>query len=119
MQTFIQDTQIVGETSSTLFTLLQQGSVQASLILNNAGVNLLSYDLQSSPDGVTWTDIESYGNPLNNTLLPGTQVQVTVTTSTNFVRCIGNASGGTTLDFSVSRFFNRPSGGTVPLVSGF
>jgi hypothetical protein len=119
MQTFVQDTQVVGETTSTLFTLLQQGSVQASLILNCTGSNPLFYDLQSSPDGVTWTDIESYGNPLNNTLLPGTQVQVTVTSSTNYVRCVGSASGGTTLDFSVSRFFNRPSGGTVPLVSGF
>ena len=119
MQTFVQDTQVVGNSSATLFTLLQQGSVQASVILNCLGSNSISYDFQSSPDGVTWTDIQPIGQPLNNTIVPGQQVQVVVASAYNFVRLIGNASGGSTLDFSVARFFNRPSGGTVPLVSGF
>jgi hypothetical protein len=118
VQTFIQDLQVVGNTTGTLFSVTQVGTVAMSVILNNAGVNPVLYDFQSSPDGANWTDIQSFGNPLNNTLLPGTQVQVVVAGSYQFVRLIGSASGGSTLDFSIARFFNRTSGGYCPLIAG-
>ena len=97
----------------------QQGAVNASVILSNDGVNTLSYDFQQSPDGFTWTDMATIGNPLNNSLVPGQVVQVLVVSNYTQVRCIGNASGGSTLGFSITRYFNRSSGGACPLISGF
>lgn len=119
MYTFVQDSQVVGNTTSTLFTIPQQGAVNAGVILSNDGSNILSFDFQASSDGINWADIQSVGNPLNNTLLPGLQTQVlTVVSPYTQVRIIGFASGGSTLSFSITRYFNRPSGGNCPLIGG-
>ena len=97
----------------------QQGAVNATVILSNDGTNTLIYDFQQSPDGFTWTDIQGFGNPLNNTLIPGQQVSVLVTSAYTQVRCVGSASGGSVLGFGISRYFNRISGGGCPLIGGF
>jgi hypothetical protein len=118
MYTFVQDSQVVGNTTGTLFAIPQQGTVNAAVTLSCDGANITSYDFQQSPDGVTWSDIQTIGNPLNNTLLPGQQVSVLITSAYTQVRCIGFASGGSILSFSISRYFNRPSGGNCPLLGG-
>jgi hypothetical protein len=118
MQTFIQDFQTVGESTGTLFIVSQQGAVQMSVILNNTGTYPIIYDFQQSVDGVTWSDCAVIGNPLNSTLAAGAQVQVTVASAYQLVRLVGSASGGSTLDFSIARFFSRPSGGYCPLIGG-
>lgn len=119
MQTFVTDEQVVGNVLGTLFSLPQQGSVNASVILSNDGVNTLNYDFQQSSDGVTWTDMQSIGSSLNNSLAAGQVVQVLVVSAYTQVRCVGNASGGSTLGFSITRYFNRSSGGACPLIAGF
>jgi len=118
LYTFVQDSQVVGNTTSTLFAIPQQGAVNAQVVLSNDGANLTAFDFQSSPDGVTWTDIQTIGNPLNGTLNPGLQTSVLISTPYTQVRCIGFASGGSILSFSISRYFNRPSGGNCPLIGG-
>jgi hypothetical protein len=119
MQTFVTDEQVVGSTSGVLFTMPQQGTVNANVILSNDGTNTLNYDFQQSPDGVNWTDIQTVGNPLNNSLQPGYQVNVQVVSAYTQVRCIGSASGGSTLGFGIQRYFNRPSGGYCPMLGGY
>jgi hypothetical protein len=119
MQTFVTDEQVVGSTTGTLFLIPQQGSVNANVILSNDGTNIITYDFQQSPDGVNWSDIQTVGSPLNNTLQVATQISLQVTSAYTQVRCIGSASGGSTLGFSVQRYFNRISGGNCPLIGGF
>lgn len=119
MQTFVTDEQVVPSSLGTLFGIPGQGSVSANVILSNDGTNTLNYDFQQSPDGYTWTDIQTIGSPLNNSLQPGYQVSLQVASAYTQVRCIGNASGGSTLGFSIQRYFNRISGGNCPLIGGF
>lgn len=119
MQTFVTDEQVVPSSLGTLFLMPQMGAVNASVILSNDGVNTLNYDFQQSPDGTTWTDMALLGNPLNNSLAAGQQVQVLVVSAYSQVRCVGYASGGSTLGFSITRYFNRSSGGACPLIAGF
>ena len=117
MHTTVQDIQTVGESVSTLFSLLQQGAVSALVTLRNAGVaNTVNYRFQEF-NGTTWADIGASGSDTYNTLTAG-QVRVFRLTSTlPQVRLIGNASGGSTLDFSVARYFARPDGGAIPILS--
>ncbi len=119
MQTFVTDEQVVPSVTGTLFVMPQQGSVNANVILSNDGTNTLNYDFQQSPDGVNWSDIQTVGSPLNNSLQAGLQVSLQVTSAYTQVRCIGSASGGSTLGFSIQRYFNRISGGNCPLIGGF
>lgn len=118
MYTFVQDSQVVGNTTSTLFAMPQQGVVNAQVVMSNDGANITSFDFQTSSDGVTWTDIQTIGNPLNSTLIPGQQTSVLVQSPYTQVRCVGYASGGSILSFSITRYFNRPSGGNCPLIGG-
>lgn len=110
-----QDSQIVGATSSTLFTLSQAPS-PISFVLQNTGVNILAYDFQTSSDNVNFTDIAPPGSPTNNTLLPGQITFITFTPSAPNVQCVGYASGGSTMEFAITSFLNRPSGAGTSVI---
>lgn len=97
--------------------MLQQGAVSALVTLRNAGTaNTMNYRFQEF-NGTTWVDIGASGSDTNNTLTAGQVRVLKLTSTTPQVRLLGNASGGTTLDFSVMRFFARADGGAIPILS--
>jgi hypothetical protein len=110
------DTQIVGETLSTLFSVIQQGPVALLLILKNSGVNTINYRVQNF-DGTTWVDLGASGSDYYNTLSEDEVKSFKVTSSYPQVRVVGNASGGSSTDFSITRYVERASGGTLPILS--
>ena len=118
MLTYVDDTNTVGSTDGTMFTMPQQGVVSASAILQNLGTNTLTYHFQQF-DGANWDEMATIGQPLYNTLIPGQVTQVVITSIYPQVRLNASASGGSTIGFSVTRFFNRTQGGSVPLIAGF
>jgi len=116
MQTFVQDLQTVGEVLSVMFSTVQQGAVSAGVILQNRGTNTINYVFESF-DGTNWNALDSLGTDYNNTLVAG-QVRIfELAAAQSQVRLRANASGGSTLDFSLTRYFNRGDGGAVPLVT--
>ncbi len=116
MQTFVSDLQDIGETTLPLFSMLQSGPTRALVTLANRGANTANYVFQQLSSG-TWTDMDTLGTDLNNTLSPAQVKSFAVNSAYPQVRMVGNASGGTTLDFSVARWYDRPSGGQLPLIS--
>lgn len=113
----LQDLQSVGESSATLFSLLQQGAVAALVTLRNAGTaNTMNYRFQEF-NGTAWVDIGASGSDTYNTLTAGQVRMIKLVSAQAQVRLVGNASGGTTLDFSILRYFARPDGGAVPILS--
>ena len=116
MNTFIQDTQVVGETTATLFEMLQSGPTNALVTIKNTGVNTLNYVFQEF-NGTAWVDLDDPGTDLNNTLTAAQMRAVQVQSSYPQVRLRGDASGGASLDFAIQRYFNRASGGSVPLLN--
>ena len=119
MYTFVTDTNSVAESDGTLFSMPQQGTVNASVILENLdAANTLVYHFQQF-NGSVWSEMATIGNPLYNTLIPGQVAQVLVVSAYPQVRLNGSASGGATLGFSITRDFARTNGGAVPLMAGF
>jgi len=116
MTIFVTDTQVVGETVSTLFSMIQQGPISAQVIIKNTGVNTLNYRFQEY-NGTTWVDLGASGSAYYNTLAEDEVKAVTVTSSYPQVRLVGNASGGAFLDFDVTRYVERASGGALPILS--
>ena len=116
MMTFVADGQTVGESVSTMFTVLQQGPVGMAVTLRNSGVNVLTYRWQEWT-GTLWSDLGASGSPFYNTIMPGGVFSLQVTSSYPQVQLLGNASGGAFLDFSVSRFVQRSSGGPLPIMN--
>ena len=116
MTIFCDDTQIVGETLSTLFSVIQQGPVSLLLILKNTGVNTLNYRIQNF-NGNAWVDLGASGSDYYNTLAEDEVKSFKVTSSYPQVRVVGNASGGSSLDFSITRYVERASGGAVPILN--
>jgi len=112
----VTDGQIVGESASTLFSTIQQGPMSALVILKNSGVNVISYRFQEYT-GSAWVDLGASGSDYYNTLSPNEVRQMLVESSYPQVQLIGNASGGAFLDFSVTRYANRTSGGSLPILS--
>ena len=111
------DGQSVGETTSTVFSVFQQGPANFLVIIKNSGVNTLNYDFQQYDPANGWVDIGAIGTIFNNTLQPS-QVQAFAVTSTfPQVQLVANASGGAFLDFSIKRYFNRPAGGALPIMT--
>ena len=111
------DIQIVGETESTLFEFINQGATDALLFVSNTGSNTMNYRFQQNLGG-TWTDlVPNPDNDLYGTLMPGQTRSIKLTVSNPAVRLVGNASGGTALWFSVSRFAIRGDGGKLPILS--
>ena len=118
MQTFVQDLQVVPEVQGVLFSTLTPGPVTASVTLQNRGTNTMNYIFQQSNDGgATWQDMDVLGTAYNNTLTAAQVRSFVLTSASSLVRLVGYASGGTTLDFSLARFFNRASGGSAPLLT--
>lgn len=67
--------------------------------------------------GAAWTDLDVLGTDLNNTLSP-TQVKAVAVNSTYpQARLVGNASGGTDLEFGVLRYLTRAAGDPLPILS--
>jgi hypothetical protein len=116
MNTFAQDSQVVAETEGTLFSLIQQGPVESLVQLRNAGVNTINYRFQEF-NGVTWLDLAELGTDLNNTLVAGQVRHLKLNSSYSQVRLVGHASGGSLLEFSVTRYHSRPSGGPLPVLN--
>jgi hypothetical protein len=117
MQTIVLDIQVVGDVESTLFTMTQQGLVDALITLVNLGTNTMNYRFQENING-TWTDISSIiDNNFNGTLSPAQSRTIKVTSGYSQVRVVGNASGGTSLWFTVDRFVLRASGGQIPILN--
>ena len=116
MTILICDTQVCGETVSTLFSVLQQGPVSMNIIIKNSGVNTLNYRLQNF-DGTTWADLGASGTDYYNTLIQNQVRSFKVSSSYPQVRMVGNASGGAYLEFSIMRYADRASGGACPLLT--
>lgn len=112
----VTDSQVVGETLATLFQIIQPAPIDAAIILKNSGVNTLNYNFQEW-NGTAWVDLGASGSDLNNTLQAGQTILVEVASSNPKVQLIGNASGGALLEFSVTRYFNRSSGGAIPILN--
>ena len=110
------DGQTIGETSSTVFTVLQQGPVAMGIFLKNSGVNTANYRFQEY-NGTSWVDLGASGSPLYNTLSPGQVVNLLVTSNFPQVQLLANASGGAFIDFSVTRYWNRAAGGALPILA--
>jgi hypothetical protein len=116
MITIITESNVVGEIDATVFSLIQSGPVLAAIVIKNVGSNIMNYRFQSF-DGVNWNDMDQPGTLLNNTLAINQVVSQVVTAAVSQVRLVGNASGGTILDFDVTRYFARADGGALPLLN--
>jgi hypothetical protein len=112
----VTDGQVVGETVSTLFTVLQQGPVSMLLVLKNSGVNTMNYRLQENT-GTAWVDLGASGSDYYNTLAAGEVRSFKVSSTYPQIQMVGNASGGAFIDFSVTRYFNRAAGGSIPILA--
>ena len=110
------DSQIVGETQSTLWSVFQSGPVVMQVIIKNSGVNTMNYRFQEY-NGTAWVDLGASGSEFYNTLSPNEVRVLSVESSYPQVQMVGNASGGAFLEFSVTRYFNRPSGGSIPILN--
>ena len=127
MNTVVTDTNAVPATGAysgkeIMFQMVAQGPIAAAIIMRNAGANQINYTYQSSSDGgTTWTDMDVIGTDLNGTLATGTPPTnvklIEVSSNQSQVRLIANATGGSTLEFIVTRFFNRAANGPLPLIS--
>ena len=112
MNVFATDSQIVGETSSTLFTVTPANGVAISFWLQNVGVNVLVFTLQGSNNGGgTWTNLDNPGGTTNSTLVSGQSTSFVVNSSYAQLQLIGYASGGSILNYTQSFYVNRASGG--------
>ncbi len=107
------DTQTVAGSSATLFTIYQS-TTKAQIILKNSGVNTMNYRFQEWT-GAAWADIGESGDDTYTTLSADEVKFITVESDYPKVQMIGNASGGTTLEFTVTRNHNREDGGPLPL----
>ncbi len=116
MNIFVQDSQIVAETEGVLFNTIQQGPVEMLVQLRNAGSNTINYRFQEN-NGVNWVDLDVLGTDVNNTLVASQVRHIKVMGSNPQVRLVGNASGGSMLEFSITRYHARVSGGTVPVLN--
>lgn len=112
----VTDSQIVGETSSTLFSFIQQGPVAALIIIKNSGVNTMNYRFQEY-NGTAWVDLGASGSDYYNTLTANETKQFKLTSTYPQVQMVGNASGGAFLEFSVTRYVNRASGAALPILN--
>jgi len=110
------DSQIVGETQSTLWSILQSGPVNALVVIKNSGVNTMNYRFQEY-NGSAWVDLGASGSDFYNTLSVNEVKTLKLTSAYPQVQMVGNASGGAFLEFSVTRYFNRASGGSIPILN--
>lgn len=112
----VTDSQIVGETQSVLWSTMQQGPINMLVIIKNSGVNTMNYRFQEF-NGSAWVDLGASGTDFYNTLSPNEVRSFKVLSSYPQVQMVGNASGGAFLEFSVTRYTNRASGGMIPILN--
>jgi len=112
----VTDSQVVGETLATLFTIIQPAPIDAATIIKNSGVNTMNYLFQEW-NGSAWVDMGSAGSDFNNTLQANETKLIELASSNSKVQMIGNASGGAFLEFSITRYFDRASGGAIPILN--
>lgn len=124
MNTVVTDTNTVPETGAysgkeLMFEMINSGTIAAQIILRNAGDNQINYTFQEW-NGSSWVDMDDVGTDLNNVLATGSPptniLSVTVSSNYSRVRLIANASGGSTIEFIVTRFYNRAENGPLPLL---
>jgi hypothetical protein len=116
MHTYVTDTQVVGETTSTLFSLIQSGPVSAAVTIKNGGANTMNYVFEEY-NGSAWVALGALGTDFQNTLSAGQVRTFVVASNYPQVRMQGSASGGAELDFAIAREYDRASGGAIPLLS--
>jgi hypothetical protein len=116
MIVFQSDSQVVGETLSTLFSLIQASPIDSAIVLKNSGVNTLNYRAQTWT-GTAWVDMGVSGSDFYNTLQANEVKLIEVESSNPRIQFVGNASGGAYLEVAVLRYHNRDSGGSFPLMS--
>jgi len=117
MFTTVSDTNTIGELSAAAFKTIQQGGItNLQVTLQNLGVNVISYNFQQL-NGASWQDIGEDGTIYQDTLSSGETVNVAINLPFAQIRLMCNASGGSTLGFSVSRYFDWTTGGFLPLIS--
>ena len=112
----ISEANVVGEVDATLFSMIQQGPISSTMIIKNVGSNVMNYHFQEF-NGTSWNDMDQPGTPLNNSLDLDQVVSQVVSSIYSQVRLLGSASGGTTLEFDVTRYASRASGGPIPLLN--
>lgn len=112
----VTDSQVVSETLATLFSIIQPAPIDAAVIIKNSGVNTINYTFQEW-NGSAWVDMGSSGSDLNTTLQANQTRLIRLESDNPKVQLIGNASGGALLEFAVSRYFDRASGGSIPILN--
>jgi hypothetical protein len=112
----VTDSQVVSEVVSTLWSTVQQGPVSAQVIIKNSGVNTMNYRFQEF-NGTAWVDLGTSGSDFYNTLSVNEVKQIKLVSSYPQVQMLGNASGGAFLEFAVTRYANRASGGPIPILT--
>jgi hypothetical protein len=122
MDVFLSDTQNVPGSATTLFQIIQQGPVNAQMILRRAANAVtdpvITYYLEEW-NGSAWVLLGTNGSDYYNTLSYATPMRhINVESNYPKVRMTGFCASGTnTLDYSVTRSYDRPSGGVVPIIS--
>ena len=112
----VTDSQTVSEVVSTLWSTVQQGPVNMMVVMKNSGVNTMNYRFQEF-NGTTWNDLGASGSDYYNTLSVNEVKLIKVVSAYPQVQMVGNASGGAFLEFAVTRYVNRSSGGPIPILS--
>lgn len=121
MDIFLSDLQNVPGSPTTLFQIIQQGPVNAQMILRRASNAIsdpvITYYFEEW-NGSAWALLGTLGSDYYNTLSYATpQRMVAVESNYPKVRMSGYCGSGTNnLDYSVTRSYDRPSGGAVPIV---
>lgn len=112
----VTDSQTVSEVSSTLWSTIQQGPVNATVVMKNSGVNTLNYRFQEF-NGTSWADLGASGSDYYTTLSVNEVKLIKLTSLYAQVQMVGNASGGAFLEFAITRYVNRASGGPIPVLN--
>ncbi len=112
----VSDSQVVAETQAVLFTIIQPAPISVQVVLKNSGQNTMNYDFQEW-NGSAWSDLGAVGTDFNTTLSPNQVKPITLVSSNSKIQLLGNASGGAFLEFSMKSYFNRQSGGAIPVLT--
>lgn len=115
MHIVVNDIQSVSEYEDTLFTLSAQGLNNTVVSMTNVGTNTVNYRFQEFT-GTAWSNIGLIGTDTYNTLISDQAVTIKVTSNYSQIRCVGNSSGGSIIEFTVQRSHPRASGGAIPIV---
>jgi len=86
------------------------------VVMKNSGVNTMNYRFQEF-NGSAWVDLGSSGSDYYNTLSVNEVKVLKVSSTYPQIQMVGNASGGAFLEFAVTRYFNRASGASIPILT--